>query len=1074
MKKSLVIVLVLTSFKLLAQNPVEQITKEFNQIGGRISKTEASILVEKLYNEKVLNQTGKDILQGYLLENKSLQLFEKNENEASDQNPKIVQALEILKTVDSVFINKSVLLAFIGFIDIARMDIDNNQLDAIKKRKIKNVLGNLWDFKPKLIGDQKNPFSYKFNISENRNDYTAIMEAIKRTGLVDEKVLNDSKKWLEGDEKYIFKDFNVFLYAAFRNLYYDSYPNLKNKQTNQIDSLLAYNIIKPTNASALKNQLTNYQILYKTDIFGQSPNAINLIAANTKIKDKKNVIEYVFREINKLLPELKIENLTIKDLGISTDKSQFSGRQIMGIALDKLVTKNELEISADFNGKKYSRILAAPVIDEIELNNEALSNPVNKIVNASWVTAKDLQIVNDYLIDNGDKRRLFSIGDELTFFPKPSTAKRILILLDSTQFDLVKKIFLTANVGFDKNHDFERSTSIANLKQVYDNLVAEQIINPMAQNALNQKLIDLRKNATKDNIIKTAITELIKNNTTRFVKGSVFSGDMKQEEYNQLFANLKTASEGSFMPENLFNNFETENAKDKKFDRNLKFGFTSNQIVYQDSLTIYGKLDDSKENNYLALLEGEPKTQVEEKIMILVNTACENNEIKPKRYTKNFKEFDYIFLNNDQVDAISIKYPSVFEEIRASYVEESGVVVDSMGTDSRSGDELNMYTFINYLQTNELIDPAKKEMFDSTNIESLGFVNATLPFLKNSVSIALKDYIDKTEKEYLTDLYERVQTTMFPEIKYDFFKVVYDSAKYTPDDKTLIVKAQYSINNILYQDSFSDLHERLNYVKDAYINKGDTTLQNYDFFEFPTSMLNAYLIDQSETQRLLSFDIGADLSLYLASENFMNNAKLPIFGSASYETIKTNLKTLQAEKLIKIKPENEDLTIAGYRAINLDFNAMLLLNYTKSEALLTAPDLSTETKATWKTGIENLTKGKIKLDKYTDNKKSVISSIQAQAIKHNEEDKLKNIKYKGEYFYKNQKLSFEILLNKDDYYTLLPYEIFTKIITPLNAKLKNDKSIHKIYFDEYTHLYYLTNKQKTVLENLGLVFYSEQ
>ena len=259
MKNFILFLLFICQISLFAQNPLTKITGTLNEYNKKISKTEAAEYITKLKKEGVLSKLGEETFRGYLLEDKPLSIFQ--EFEADSATLQKLERLKMfggmLKANDSLLINKTGILLFLGLIESQRTSegIENGIGRKQANTKLKPLFGKKWDFEVKAVGNKENPFSYKIDMEKYRPYYESLILSLQKVGLIEPKVYLDAKKYLEKEEITIIKDFNVLLFAAIRNAFYENYENLKNGQINKIDTLAINGLLSKTKAEGLKTQL---------------------------------------------------------------------------------------------------------------------------------------------------------------------------------------------------------------------------------------------------------------------------------------------------------------------------------------------------------------------------------------------------------------------------------------------------------------------------------------------------------------------------------------------------------------------------------------------------------------------------------------------------------------------------------------------------------------------------------------------------------------------------------------------------------------------------------------------------
>jgi hypothetical protein len=1063
-KKFTLALLFFATFKVAAQLPMGdmgRIQKELDNIGGKITPKEASALVDKLFKEKVLNQTGRDILKGYILDKKELALFEKKpKSDTAQADGRAAMLKGMFKSADSLVMNRASLLFILGIIDLHRSTYETARIMKVPLDKMKPILGEKWSFKPILDGDIQNPFSFKINMNEYRDGYNELLESVNRTGLLDPKVYADCQQWMKREQVFIIKDFSLFLYAGLRSLYYDSYVSLKNSQGLKIDSLQLAGLLTKDAASQLKSGIKDFKLLNKTDIFKQIPNTVTLRTSSaTGFPQKKEALQRLFEQAPKLIPNLKVSNLEIKEVAM-TDEPAMNGMMgaLMG-GIGKFLDKSLVEVSANLNGKRYVKQIPLNQISEEALPDTSMRNTLGKLLSSVWLGAKDLQILNDFLIDSGSKKRLFVAGDELSVFPSPNREKRVVMLLDSAQQVVLKEQFkFGIGIGFGEGVDFEGTNSFNSLKKIYDEILETKLTNPLNDAQVERVIIESRKSTSRDEVEDNIIFELL-NQQNRFVKGNLYDKEQKVGAYKEFLGKMKSVSNNNFNPTEIKDNFETEFAKPKEESKLLKFSFKIGENVFEDSLSINNTGED---NDFAAMLGLSPYSELESKIGGLIYKSMADATVKPYSFSKG-KEKHYIFLKDDEFTILADRFIGKFS---STEVYGNTAYAD---TASAYAGSFNSEQFVQELIEMGMMDEAGKTALNEAVPDGVYSSMETLPYLKERIEFDVINYYKKTEKEFLTDLYQKTRERFFNDLKFDYFRIKKDSIKIEEAGEVYYnpyTAVEYGLGGNKYRDRFYGVQGIFDSIK-YFLEQGGSPDSLYsDYVPVPNGFFNAYLMDSDNPKRVFPYVTNSRKVQILAfTDEQAQKVEQYIFGSANRNALLEDIKQLEAQKLIMPITDIDDF-LMKYRENTNSLNVL-------DELYIANPNVfsvfSNDTDKSWKDAIEKITNKAVVLDKFTSNHAEMTKKMEAQYEIEDPAKQAASIDYKAEFMLKGKKIAFNTKLEKDGGYYFDVYKFDELVIKPINAQLDAAKSQKKFYLSD-NYLFFITKTQKDFLAEKGVSF----
>jgi hypothetical protein len=1054
-----------TSFAQFEQ--INEIKKDFSKLGGKISNEEAAEIIEKLYNEKVINEEGKRQFLGFAKDRVFPKFLIRPEIDTTKLGQALAKAgmfVPLIFGADTTHINRNILMVMIGYLDFIKakpnpnMGVSSNKMaDKLfnLKDKINPIFGEKWAFNVEFDGNLENPFSIKYDLNKTRNNYYSLLESFNKVGLIDKKVYDDTRAWLIRDEVLVLKDFSPLLYAALRGIYYDIYPVLKGKQTSLIDSLDKANLITTIDAQKLKSQLNNYTLLSKTDIFRKIKNSQFINIDDYKSNDKTAALTELYGKIAKIIPDTKISAITINKLNRDLASSQRKGSDLINMQkIEEFMNPSLIELNVKLNGKTYKKEQENIEIKEGKIKAE-LPNYITKLINdAQLVQNKDIQIINDFLADNGKKQRLFMIGNGLGMFPKPKFNEKVLVLLDSTQYEIVMASMPLAK--FVNETKFDENNSLSAFQKIYDGLFSEKIISKIDEPKLEEIIINSRKSGKPTEYLATFNETLLKQNPLNITKLDFVNERKLKGTFEEFLNKISTISKGSFKPIEVQSNFASEIKKGEKEDKFFKFGFKVNGYLYSDSLQINYLNEEGDENIFNKMTNDDNYNQIQNKIMGLINTAS-SNEYRPFQYVGTEKYC--IYLPTKRFYEINSKLNNMFTELDLG-LTSSTVVEEVIDTTEEAFDAP---TYLEELKAIDLIDEEGIEKANLASIYGIKSKQSLFPFLKNTLTFNVFENIKKTRNQYFTDYYKAIQKKFLPNVALSNLVVTSDSTIVNYDEPeesytNHFVNVSYTING----QNYMDYHQNFDSFKQNNLNLGSESFNIYSLNISP--IFNNYLTDIQSKQRLV-YQLDAQ-NIYITSTNNVQNNFLEMsnFDAPTIKTINAEITKLVDLKLIKKLPPKElDKAINEYRNTFGGLSALSLLYNFKSDNLATFNAIMNfeKEKTYWPNTINKLLKDDLVFTDFKDNLKSFIKAREAE---FNKEDNFKsNLSYEGSYKVNNVISTFKIDTERDYEYGITLIKLYEGTISKLNKALKTSNKPNRIYLYGDSYLLYLNNQQREYL-----------
>jgi hypothetical protein len=1072
MKKNNYLLLFLPLFLFLTSTTfgqgIGQYTDQISKLGGELSNQEVVGIIEKLYQQKVINKEGRNQFKAFAEKRTLPEIIQKKDGVSTfGQADKLKMAAPLLFGKDSTKLNRNVILVILGFMDLANMDDKISKSGKVKGEGLSPILGEKWNFKPIVEGDSDNPLSMKINMEKYRVNYAGLLDGINNSGLIDAKVYADAQKWLDKKDLFILKDFSLLMYAAVRNIYYDSYEMLKSSQSKAIDSLALAGIIKSSEIAGLKQGFTDFKLLSRTDIFKKNQTNFSLNANDFDFQNKEVVLKKLFEKIAVLMPELKVSNLKFETIEA---ENKYLSNPLMQSALSQIrsfIESKKVVVKANFNGKNYVK-----EIDFIQLNDDmipdsSMKSTISKVLNSAWLGKKDVQIFNDFLMDAGSKKRVYVVGDEFSVFPKSNSTQKVVFLMDSVQNATAAKQMPMLRLSLGKAQDFEGINSLGNLKAVYQNLLSTKLIEPSTDQKVENALLASRKKQDNAEVKKEIIFNLLNDKPNAFVEGGFFKKEGMKPGFAKFINTMALASKGSFKPEAIHSNIEEELESKVETDTyNFTFGFNVDGIEHSDTIVLEPAAEEEKNMNRSFGINRFSK--VENAILNLVKNA--SKERKPYQF-KN-EGIHYMFLTEEEFTTVNEKVDYVFGEIE----DESAVaVVDSASADEyQSSYNFDPDQFMNELTELDMIDAegvaqVKAKFTDALPDYKYGF----FPYFKNGVQFEVLPNLKQSNEVYFKNLYETIRKKFLPELKLENFMVKADSIKYGDDDNAYfeyLERVSYSINGQKYYDEFQNFEvNKQNILSQIEAGASEDSVYLNDLI-IPSSLFNNYLADSENAKRVISLMYGKNIYFQFLDDNQLSKMDTYLFGDATNKSVKAEIeKMIELQLVDKVAPNKIEDLVNKYRTTEIYVNSSLLLDFLKSDKVQNFQIQNDDSKIVWHESLAKVSKNTVMIQNYKDNYAEISDKIKLENQKENNEDKVEKFELKSSLLFNKVKFENKIDLTRESNYYLEPYFINENYLKKINAELEKQKNPNRILIDGFK-IYFLNTAQKEYLTEKGIEF----
>ncbi len=1044
---------------------IGQYTDQISKLGGELPNQEIVKMIDKLYEQKVLNEQGRNQFKLFVEQRTLPEIIKKKEGEEASKIDRVKMFAPILLGKDSTKMNRNVILALLGMIDMANMEDKITKSNSVKGGELNNILGEKWNFKPVTEGDNENPFSIKIDMDKNRENYSKLLDGINNSGLLDAKVYADAKKWLDKKELFILKDFSILLYATVRSVYYDSYEMLKTSQSKAIDSLALAGVIQPSELSSLKQKYADFNLLTKTEIFKKNTAQFSLNKNEVDFQNKEAVLRKVFEKISVLIPNLKIENLKFENIEGESKKSSNPMAQMVLGQVEKYIDSRKMLVSANFNGKNYIK-----EIDLIQLNDDMMpdsemKSTLSKLLNSAWLGKKDLQIFNDFLMDAGSKKRVYVVGDEFSVFPKSNSTEKVVFLMDSVQNAIATKQMPLMRLSLGAAQDFEGLNSLKNLKSTYEDLLSTKLIEPATNQKVESLLLKSRQKQNDFEIKKEVFYNFLNEKPNFFVKGDIFKKEGMMPSFEKFINQLAASSNGAFKPEGIQSNFEEELSSKVDTDTyNFNFSFTVNGKPYTDVFVLEPMNENEIEMNKM-FGNSNRFSKIENKILNLVKIASTSH--KPYQFNQNGK--NYLFLKEEDFANINEKLAYSFEEILVE--DEAGIATIDSASEGNYGNSFDPEAFILELKDADMIDDDGIEKLRSKYSEQLPeYRSKFIPFLKNGIEFDILSSLKQPTDVFFKNLYETIRQKFLPEVKLERFNVKLDSMKANYGNVDIFEyfsKVSYTINGINYFDKYVDFENFKTSIL-AQLEEQDAVI--IEQFNFPFSVFNNYLADKESDKRILTFfEENKIYSLFLNQEKFLKLDGYS-FGDATYKKVKAEIeKLIELEIFEKASSQEIDEMVNDFRASVSTIYIQELLNILPSKKASYLEVSDSENNLIWYKSLEKLSNNTVIFKNYSDNYAQIFDKIQIENEKESQEDRIEKFELKINFMFNNVKYEEKINLNRDVDYNIDGYLFYEKYFKKLNAELEKMKNSSRFYFDT-ERVYFLNEAQMLYLKEKGKGF----
>ncbi|MBL0302170.1 MAG: hypothetical protein IPQ23_10810 [Cytophagaceae bacterium] len=1037
MKKIIFIALILgLRIGAKAQFPqMQALTDQITQHEKIYTRAEMAKMVSTLKKENILNDEGEKIINGYLLDGQPLAIFDSKVTLKEEQKSMLDIYGGILKSVDSLLMNKTAMLGFLGYLDMAKNFEKVNLKKSPEKFRLKPIFGAKMSFDVNLQYDQNNPLKYTYDNEKVRPYYISTMKSLQSAGLISDLVLADALRWLEKDEVDIYRDFNVFFYAAARNLFYENYDSFRKSQLSKIDSLQYAGLLSGQNSNSLKSQIKDYKLLEKSRILEKIPGSVILKKSDFTGLSKLDYYKKLAAAVSQLIPELKIEKISLNTIPIDdiVKKEKINlDKFIPGFNINDFMTFSQDDLQIKIGNDTYKRTFEDFSIVSDNPTFGKFLEQIYKIKSNFWISDPNIQLFNDYLSDIGHPKRLLLIGNEMSLFPKPSFEEKALMLLDEAQFEVVKNKMAGIKKMVGNTAYFDRSNSIETLMGVAENLQSMAYI-PAGAN-LRQFILDNR--SSKSNNYKDLLISRSLMSSSDYIGQLPAITEIKDlVELRNTFEAIKQKAGNSFQPEALHDNFDQAAKEEAGKPVQIEFGFKANGIEYLDSLTY-------DPNSYMALgLSGFPS-----QIIGNINAALGDAEKKIRMFKDEKFQSHLIMLSPEKISELQEKVGFYIEtDVQQAAVEVVEQAVSNM---------LQKDTVLNFLKSNDLIADSDIEKIEASGIEYFENAQQVFQYLKDHVEIDIKDYVTKTEEDFISDILKKSVEKFLPGSVLKITSI--DKSPENIDDFI----AKFKVDDEEYYQYFYSIGFTFRQIKE----QSGTEDMYFEKIYFPQSFINVLRADKGLPANIQQYYNNQSKYFFAATTDDFNVKMVTYSGSTpGKKEILDMFKTLSVSKLIKAKTEAElNEAVKMYRAKAPSYTANDMFDEDTHVRVL----FENVTNQKIPEFLSFLSENQIQIQQYIDNIDKVNTTKDLELQKESPAEKIIR---KGSFMIYGKKVVFEIpLLGENGYYCDFD-EFFEKIIKPVNTAI-GTRNPKKLYLGEDQFLYFITPDQKTTLESLGLYF----
>lgn len=816
-----------------------------------LTEKQIDLYLNALQKEEIITEFGKDAFLKIL--NKEDKSFQQRFGGGS-----AISQFGKNQVPDSLIKSRTAILGFLGVFELMR-NVGSAADELVRLRELsEKMLGDKMIFKTEIEGDIKlnNPLTFlgiEQNLRPSKTNYTELAVKLKAINLIDEKVYNELIIWLKKDQIKLIKDFGFFVYAARQTYFYDNYATLKSTQFGLIDSLQHKNLLSNIDANNIKNSYKEYELKSKVEILSYCKNAI-IIPSEQKNLTRSEIYESYWKAIKqKLIPNFDFDAIKLVEISKSDEnttqmatnipfKNPFAGSQ------------NKFKMSYKVSGKAYTqkadtdfslvKTIKKSLPPDIDIDSSIIQSYATAFSFLAGFTSKDFQSINDFLTDQHSSKRLIVVGNDYNPFLSTRDGRKALLLVDSTQNVLFENQTKT-------NPIFE---GIFGTKANFSNKYSRDSLNSLIQEFQSIGLIPISDASSIDNAIvelrfEPKNTSNIKRNIlNQFpeVIAQVNPLPSKENEQIMMFKNfvgsLEKISRGTFKPEKVSDNFDSEIKKSPKKERELVVSFRLNGKKYE-SKNIIAKADeeDTNRNEKFSLnfstLFFNTQDWLEE-----INRALEENQIDGKFYKTNVRKAynyeipeNYIFLTKKQSEYIEKKHNEILKDPERPI---------QYGDYKKQVAAFNVENFAQALKREKMLpEDAAKDLKIAKEPSDI------LRESKQVVVIDMHELAEKSNTELYTYILQKLNEKLLPKAKFSEIKYLRENTDSSETD--------------FEKQNISALIDGLSYKQTLYVSLKHTIKSNLDSLKkensnyFPSigenqfKIVNDYLTDIASPYRLV-------------------------------------------------------------------------------------------------------------------------------------------------------------------------------------------------------------------------------
>lgn len=591
----------------------------FELVSQVLSKEEAYIFADKLFEVQILNKNGQDILKRKIDEDKFERDKRPNLNNGHIEVNSDLSISHLLIYLSQAF--GSDLYYRSGILEqnkiIREWQKENPKTSLIEdpyselKPKLDSLFENFIGTKiEEKIGDEESFPKETLNISFSMFSFPVMkefdlinhsrsvlgktcsrtLEDIFAIGLIDEKVYKEVKSKIERNE--ITLETYVLNYAAQRVVFYEDFEENKLKELEFIKLLRKSKIISEINYEKLTSRKNDFVLLEKYDLIKYCRNA-RIFHVDQYSKNPSIGYKQIFQEIITILPQFKFTDFEANVFKVEDEWGSDLVEYRANIRFDVAGTKYFNDFFYD-----YKKLDVEEVDTILKINNDFHKG------------------VNKYLADLDSEYRLYYANKWEEGKGVYGAGEFGLILLTEKQF----KAWGTSNSDyflFDQNHGNKfNSKNISELISEYEGI------------GLFSHLSDLEIEKAKDCVSNVEI-DSYQSILLCFPKTIVYfdweTGNL-ENPYEELTISFKDASRGIFDPMNIIDEFEKSWEKET-----VNYSFQLNDKKYEEKLKMHSDWLDPA-------------------FMELIDRSIEESNVNGKIYwcLDNGQAAGYIILNDEQ------------------------------------------------------------------------------------------------------------------------------------------------------------------------------------------------------------------------------------------------------------------------------------------------------------------------------------------------------------------------------------------------------------------------------------------